>query len=152
MHACVLKVFFPGSCNTSSLIGDCTIPLSATVPPRHVVECPGAGRPFQAWFSVAQRCSDCLPFSVASTEESVVTFSTFSLNLATREMKNGDEPMALTSGEFAVLKALVTHAREPLSRDKVMNLARGRDYSALARSIEVQESRLRRIVSPWISS
>ena len=25
------------------------------MPPRHVVECPGAGRPFQAWFSVAQR-------------------------------------------------------------------------------------------------
>ena len=29
--------------------------ISATVPPKHVVECPGAGRPFQAWSSVAQR-------------------------------------------------------------------------------------------------
>lgn len=35
-----------------------------------------------------------------------------------------DEPMPLTSGEFAVLKALVSHPREPLSRDKLMNLAR----------------------------
>lgn len=81
-----------------------------------------------------------------STDESMVTFSTYSLNLATREMKNGDEPMPLTSGEFAVLKALVTHAREPLSRDKLMNLARGRDYSALERSIDVQVSRLRRML------
>ncbi|MFT4924745.1 MAG: two-component system phosphate regulon response regulator OmpR [Phenylobacterium sp.] len=81
-----------------------------------------------------------------STAESMVTFSTYSLNLATREMKNGDEPMPLTSGEFAVLKALVTHAREPLSRDKLMNLARGRDYSALERSIDVQVSRLRRML------
>ena len=61
-------------------------------------------------------------------------------------MKNGEEPMPLTSGEFAVLKALVTHAREPLSRDKLMNLARGRDYSALERSIDVQVSRLRRML------
>ncbi|MDR8439793.1 transcriptional regulator, partial [Acinetobacter baumannii] len=49
-----------------------------------------------------------------------------------------DEPMPLTSGEFAVLKALVSHPREPLSRDKLMNLARGREYSAMERSIDVQ--------------
>ncbi|MFP1453265.1 winged helix-turn-helix domain-containing protein [Escherichia coli] len=52
--------------------------------------------------------------------------------------------MPLTSGEFAVLKALVSHPREPLSRDKLMNLARGREYSAMERSIDVQISRLRR--------
>ncbi|CCJ94448.1 Two-component system response regulator OmpR [Cronobacter malonaticus 681] len=57
-----------------------------------------------------------------------------------------DEPMPLTSGEFAVLKALVSHPREPLSRDKLMNLARGREYSVLERSIDVQISRLRRMV------
>ncbi len=51
-----------------------------------------------------------------------------------------DEPMPLTSGEFAVLKALVSHPREPLSRDKLMNLARGREYSAMERSIDVQIS------------
>ncbi|EER1677497.1 TPA: response regulator [Escherichia coli] len=36
--------------------------------------------------------------------------------------------------------------REPLSRDKLMNLARGREYSAMERSIDVQISRLRRMV------
>ncbi|XPE25097.1 winged helix-turn-helix domain-containing protein [Shigella sonnei] len=46
--------------------------------------------------------------------------------------------MPLTSGELAVLKALVSHPREPLSRDKLMNLARGREYSAMERSIDVQ--------------
>ena len=44
--------------------------------------------------------------------------------------------------EFAVLKALVMHAREPLTRDKLMNLARGREWDALERSIDVQISRL----------
>jgi len=95
--------------------------------------------------AVLRRKSSEVP-GAPTAEESVVTFSTYSLNLATREMKNGEEPMPLTSGEFAVLKALVTHAREPLSRDKLMNLARGRDYSALERSIDVQVSRLRRML------
>lgn len=44
------------------------------------------------------------------------------------------------------MKSLVEHARQPLSRDKLMNLARGRDYSALERSIDVQVSRLRRLI------
>ncbi|GAB3014166.1 osmolarity response regulator transcription factor OmpR [Bowmanella dokdonensis] len=81
-----------------------------------------------------------------SQEEQVVTFGKYSLNLATREMSCNGTPMTLTSGEFAVLKSLVTHPRIPLSRDKLMNLARGRDYSALERSIDVQVSRLRRML------
>lgn len=81
-----------------------------------------------------------------SREEQVVSFGQYSLNLGTREMLADGEPLTLTSGEFAVLKALVTHPREPLSRDKLMNLARGRDYSALERSIDVQVSRLRRML------
>ncbi|GAA5216526.1 two-component system response regulator OmpR [Corallincola platygyrae] len=81
-----------------------------------------------------------------SLSENLVSFGEFSLNLATREMKRGEELMPLTSGEFAVLKALVTNPREPMSRDKLMNLARGRDYSAMERSIDVQVSRLRRML------
>lgn len=81
-----------------------------------------------------------------SQEENVIGFGEYQLNLATREMVKGDVNMPLTSGEFAVLKALITHPREPLSRDKLMNLARGRDYSALERSIDVQVSRLRRML------
>ena len=52
----------------------------------------------------------------------------------------------LTTGEFAVLKALVQHPREPLTRDKLMNLARGREWGAMERSIDVQVSRLRRLI------
>jgi two-component system phosphate regulon response regulator OmpR len=81
-----------------------------------------------------------------SQDEQIIEFGGYTLNLATREMSKGEEPMVLTSGEFAVLKSLVTHPREPLSRDKLMNLARGRDYSALERSIDVQVSRLRRML------
>ena len=83
----------------------------------------------------------------ASTQEKqIIEFAQYKLNLATREMSADGKPMTLTSGEFAVLKSLVTHPREPLSRDKLMNLARGRDSGALERSIDVQGSRLRRVL------
>jgi two-component system phosphate regulon response regulator OmpR len=81
-----------------------------------------------------------------SVEESVVEFGDFRLNLGTREMFRGEEPMMLTSGEFSILKVLVSHPREPMSRDKLMNMARGREYSAMERSIDVQVSRLRRML------
>ncbi|MFZ5755480.1 MAG: two-component system response regulator OmpR [Pseudomonadota bacterium] len=81
-----------------------------------------------------------------SQKQEVVTFGPFRLDLSTRSLFRGSEPVPLTTGEFAVLKALVTHPREPLTRDKLMNLARGREWSAMERSIDVQVSRLRRIV------
>ncbi|MDF0534642.1 two-component system response regulator OmpR [Shewanella yunxiaonensis] len=95
--------------------------------------------------AVMRRQTQDIP-GAPSQQEELVEFGEFSLNLATREMYHNDESIALTSGEFAVLKVLVTHPREPLSRDKLMNLARGRDYSALERSIDVQVSRLRRLI------
>lgn len=72
--------------------------------------------------AVLRRQANELP-GAPSQEEAVIAFGKFKLNLGTREMFREDEPMPLTSGEFAVLKALVSHPREPLSRDKLMNLA-----------------------------
>ena len=95
--------------------------------------------------AVLRRKSKELP-GAPTLEETMVKFGPFSFNLATREMHKGEQLMPLTSGEFAVLKVLVSHAREPLSRDKLMNMARGRDYSAMERSIDVQVSRLRRMI------
>ena len=81
-------------------------------------------------------------------DDDLVTFGEYTLFLGTRELKKGDAVHMLTTGEFAVLKALVQHAREPLTRDKLMNLARGREWDALERSIDVQISRLRRLIEP----
>ncbi len=74
--------------------------------------------------AVLRRQANELP-GAPSQEEAVIAFGKFKLNLGTREMFRKDEPMPLTSGKFTVLKALVSHPREPLSRDKLMNLARG---------------------------
>ena len=47
-----------------------------------------------------------------------------------------------------MLKALVRHPRQPLSRDKLAQLARGREFEPFDRSLDVQISRLRKIVEP----
>ncbi|KHK63358.1 two-component system response regulator OmpR [Pseudomonas sp. Z1-14] len=97
--------------------------------------------------AVLRRQSAPVPGAPGSEDESV-TFGDYELSLATRELKRGDEIHMLTTGEFAVLKALVMNARQPLTRDKLMNLARGREWDALERSIDVQISRLRRMIEP----
>ncbi len=89
------------------------------------------------------------PGAPSSVEESVA-FGKVRLNLATRELACASddkvEMTQLTTGEFAVLKVLVQHPRQPLSRDKLMELARGREYDVYDRSIDVQISRLRKLV------
>ncbi|CDH07019.1 osmolarity response regulator transcription factor OmpR [Xenorhabdus bovienii] len=95
--------------------------------------------------AVMRRQSHELP-GAPTPDNAVVKFGKFKLDLGTREMFHEDEQLSLTSGEFSVLKVLVSHPREPLSRDKLMSLARGREYGAMERSIDVQVSRLRRLI------
>ena len=73
-------------------------------------------------------------------------FGPFTLDLAMRTLTRSGVPVALTSGEFAVLKVFARHPRVPLSREKLMLLARGREYSAFDRSLDVQISRLRKLI------
>jgi two-component system phosphate regulon response regulator OmpR len=85
------------------------------------------------------------PGAPASTTE-VFAFGGFSLNLATRTLTRQGKAVPLTTGEFSVLKVLAQHPRQPLSRDKLMELARGREYEVFDRSIDVQISRLRKVI------
>jgi DNA-binding response OmpR family regulator len=83
-----------------------------------------------------------------ATEEGTVSFANVEVDLAARTLKRGDEHLALTTGEFAVLKVLLQHPRQPLSRDRLMTLARGREQGPFDRAIDVQVSRLRKLVEP----
>jgi two-component system phosphate regulon response regulator OmpR len=75
-----------------------------------------------------------------------VPFGPFQIDLATRVLTKEGNVVPLTTGEFALLKALVEHPREPMSRDKLMELARGRELEHTDRSIDVQVSRLRKLL------
>ncbi|QQP97987.1 response regulator [Lysobacter enzymogenes] len=54
----------------------------------------------------------------------------------------------LTSGEFDLLLAFLEHPQRILSRDQLIDLARGRALTPYDRSIDVQISRLRRKIEP----
>jgi two-component system phosphate regulon response regulator OmpR len=86
-----------------------------------------------------------LPGSPANERE-IVTFGPFSFDLGARILRKDAQDLTLTSGEFAMLKALVRHPRLPLSREKLAQLARGRGFEPFDRSLDVQVSRLRKLI------
>ena len=92
-----------------------------------------------------------LPGAPSETTE-VFEFGEFALNLATRTLTKNGQEIPLTTGEFSVLKVFARHPRAPLSREKLMELARGREYEVFDRSLDVQISRLRKLIEPDPSS
>ena len=77
-----------------------------------------------------------------------VAFGPWTLDLAARTLEREGEKVQLTTGEFALVKVFVAHPRQPLAREKLMLLARGRDHDVFDRAIDVQVSRLRKLVEP----
>jgi two-component system, OmpR family, phosphate regulon response regulator OmpR len=55
---------------------------------------------------------------------------------------DGDE-LPLSTAEYQILEVLMRHPNTVLSRDQLMTLARGRDFTAFDRSIDVHISKLR---------
>lgn len=81
-----------------------------------------------------------------SSDNEVVSFGALTFDLGARTLRKDNEDLPLTTGEFAMLKALVRHPRQPLSREKLAQLARGREFEPFDRSLDVQVSRLRKLI------
>ena len=65
------------------------------------------------------------------------------LDTARRVVKVADEEVELSSTEYDLLKVLMEHPNRALNRDQLMSMARGRDFMAFDRSIDVHISKLR---------
>ena len=83
-----------------------------------------------------------------SKDAQTVSFGPFEFDLSLRRLSKEGQQISLTTGEFSMLKALVRHPRQPLSRDKLAQLARGREFEPFDRSLDVQISRLRKMLEP----
>ena len=101
---------------------------------------------FDVHFDVAARIRDQL-FAIqytaqlppgAPAAEGKVAFGPFTLDLAARTLTSNDTTIHLTTGEFALVKVFVEHPRQPLGREKLTLLARGRDHDVFDRAIDVQ--------------
>ena len=79
----------------------------------------------------------------------VYTFDGWTIDIRKRTLTSPQGALVdLTSGEFDLLHVFVEHPNEVLSRDQLLDLARGRSTIAFDRAIDVQISRLRRKVEP----
>src|SRR5436190_8288421 len=63
----------------------------------------------------------------APAAEGKIRFGRFALDLAARTLVDGETTIHLTTGEFSLVKVFAQHARQPLAREKLTLLARGRD-------------------------
>jgi two-component system OmpR family response regulator len=78
-----------------------------------------------------------------------MTFDGWRLDIAKRELWSPDNVLVqLSAGEFDLLVAFVEHPQRVLTRDQLLDLARGRSAMPFDRSIDVQVSRLRRKIEP----
>ena len=78
-----------------------------------------------------------------------MSFEGWRLDIAKRELWSPDNVLVqLSAGEFDLLVAFVEHPQRVLTRDQLLDLARGRSAMPFDRSIDVQVSRLRRKIEP----
>jgi two-component system phosphate regulon response regulator OmpR len=75
-------------------------------------------------------------------------FGDCTVDLATRELLREGAALPITSGEFALLATFVQHPHRPLSRERLIELARGPTSETESRSMDVQISRLRKLIEP----
>ena len=94
--------------------------------------------------AVLRRTGNQVPVHDTSQGE-VLSFAGWQLTPARRELINPDGVLvSLTGGEFDLLLALARNPGQVLSRDKLLDLTKGRSAAPFDRSVDIQLSRLRR--------
>ena len=84
-------------------------------------------------------------WTVAGEEQRGLAFAGWRMDVAARALHDpAGRPVNLTDGEFRLLRAFVEHPRRVLTRDQLLDYARGEDSEHYDRAIDVQVSRLRR--------
>ena len=75
----------------------------------------------------------------------LAAFAGWSLDPVARALSNPDgEAVVLTGGEYELLTVFLESANRVLSRDQLMDAARGRDWAPYDRAIDTLVSRLRK--------
>jgi len=82
----------------------------------------------------------------ANTPKQIIRFGSFEFDTENRSLSNEGKNISITAGEFDLLKVFTDHSKQPLSRDRIMQLAKGKELDVFDRSIDVQISRIRRLI------
>jgi two-component system phosphate regulon response regulator OmpR len=79
----------------------------------------------------------------ASGKRLLIKAGGLELNTAKQTVSTGQEEIELSTAEYRILEVLMKNPNTVLGRDQLMTLARGRDFMAFDRSIDVHISKLR---------
>ncbi|MFQ6539168.1 MULTISPECIES: response regulator [Aphanothece] len=86
------------------------------------------------------------PAGTPVADATPISFGPWCLEPSSRNLLRSGEPISITSGEFSLLLAFAQHPHRPLSRERLIELSRGPTSETDARSMDVQVSRLRRLI------
>ena len=111
------------------------------------------GKPFlprelSARIEAVLRRRSAAPAGTPLAEGGEVIFGENVLDLSARTLVKDGTPLVITSGEFSLLAAFVQHPHRPLSRERLIELARGPGSETDSRRMDVQVSRVRKLVEP----
>ena len=94
--------------------------------------------------AVLRRTAETAATPVRSATRPILKFAGWRLDVARRELRSADNSLVLLSGgEFDLLLAFAEHPQRVLTRDQLIDLARGSSHVAYDRSVDVQVSRIR---------
>ena len=94
--------------------------------------------------AVLRRTAVAPPTHAKNDNHPLLRFAGWCLDVVRRELRSADDALVLLSGgEFDLLLAFVEHPRRVLTREQLIDLARGSTHVAFVRSIDTQVSRLR---------
>ena len=79
----------------------------------------------------------------AAQRRTVLRFGRLEIDPGSRTVRHGDHEVSLTSYQFDILVALAENAGRTLSREQLMDIAKGEELDAFDRSIDVHVSRIR---------
>jgi two-component system phosphate regulon response regulator OmpR len=105
-------------------------------------------RELSARIEAVLRRRGAVPAGTPVVDGEVIGFGTNSLDLSARTLERDGEPVVITSGEFGLLAAFVQNPHRPLSRERLIELARGPSSETDSRSMDVQVSRVRKLIEP----
>ena len=86
--------------------------------------------------------------TIVSTDKQILNFGPYRLHLNSNVMSRDGLEISLTFGEFNLLRVLLEHANQVLSRDHLISLLKGYERLPFDRSIDVRVTRLRRKIEP----
>lgn len=96
--------------------------------------------------AVLRRGENRLMYAVQESDNKIVNLGPMQLDMQTRLLTHHQETIPLSSGQYELLVALISNAGHPMSRTRLLAMLNDREYDGTDRGIDIQISRLRKII------